>query len=125
MIGSDLGQLLVSNAQLARRIYSERPKNLTNTAELDQDYADTIIRGNTSQFTYCPMTSSFAAQCWVIKKYKSQVLNGVALPPPPMTPLCKRVTHHFNCVTTRKAKGDEMRAMIQEYRTKCPSMLLG
>ncbi|KAL1499975.1 hypothetical protein AB1Y20_012654 [Prymnesium parvum] len=114
------GQLLVSSAQLARRIYRARPSNLTNTAELDQDYADAIIRGNGSSFSYCPLPGSYFAQCWHLKKFATPEQQSTHPVPQPL-PLCARVTHHFNCVTTRKAKGDLMRQMVHDFSRKCNS----
>ena len=105
------GQLLVSSRQLAERIYKERPQNLTNTADLDQDFADSIIRSNASQFSFCPLPGRYFAQCWVIKKERQSGQH--------VLPLCRRQTVHFNCVTTRKAKGEMMKDIIRDYSKSC------
>lgn len=110
------GQLLVSSAKLAWQIYRLRPPKLTNTADLDQDYADAIIRRNGSGFSFCPLPGNYFAHCWIIKRRAEKRLGER---PVPLVPLCGRVTHHYNCVTTRKAKGQEMQAMIREWSEKC------
>ena len=112
------GQLLVSSRQLAERIYKLRPQNLTNTADLDQDLADEVIRGNGTSVSYCPLPGSYFAQCWLIKK-ASRDERRSGRTSAPMLPLCERLTHHYNCVTSRKGKAEEMKGMLREWKKRC------
>ena len=132
------GQLYVTSNELAASIYGARPKNLSNTDRLDQDWADAIIHGE-SRFSYllgnashgnyhpprrryssCILPIAFASQCWNNLRFV-QGLLGKGNPPNNDHKIlgCKRATHHFNCVPSRREKGSMMKELIDKWGHAC------
>ena len=130
------GQLLVRNPAVARAVYHHRPRNLSNTDRLDQDWADALLY-NTSHFAYlirarrrqmgpsfssCVLPGSFAAECWVSPSFMRSASKGRARAGGGARGLvspCTRATHHFNCVSTRREKGRAMKQLIEQFRRLC------
>ena len=112
------GQLLLGNRAVAQQIYEARPQNLTNTDELDQDYADRIIHNQSNHFTHCPLTGKFFSHCWVSAANKRLKQRGgvPAVDAAGHIPVCDQVTHHFNCITSRKDKSTLMMRMISNWQ---------
>jgi hypothetical protein len=124
------GQLLVRSASVARAMYRSRPRNLSNTERLDQDWADAIINNNSrfahlvsgrrhhlSRVTSCVLPDSFAAQCWQQSSFVRSESGRQS--EWSKRSLCTRVTHHFNCVPSRKDKGEAMKVLARQWVEKC------
>lgn len=115
------GQLVLSDGRLAEQVYDARPRNLTNFDRLDQDFVEAIIRDRSKGFTACALPAAFASHCWNLDMRKGR---DKSLPMPkrvPFVPLCRRVTHHFNCVPERKKKTQMMRSMVAAWHRECGS----
>ena len=130
------GQLLVTSAMLASHIYGARPRNLSNTDRLDQDWADALLY-NVSRFSYllenasyaheprrryssCILPSTFVAECWNNPKFVHGKLGrskGIKLLHGSLG--CQAASHHFNCVPTRRLKGSMMKDLVTSWSTKC------
>lgn len=113
------GQLVLSNGRLPEQIYDSRPRNLTNYHRLDQDFVEAILRDKSKGFTACALPASFASHCWNLDMRKGR---DKSLPMPkrvPFTPLCRRITHHFNCVPERNKKTKMMRTMVATWQRDC------
>jgi hypothetical protein len=129
------GQLLVRNAQVAMAIYQARPRNLSNTDRLDQDWADAIIHNSTplahsnrtgagQYYSSCALPNSFMAHCWSHRSFARSEAGRKRAAAGRHSAIdfgCSRTTHHFNCVATRCAH------LTTYYRATCsihyPSML--
>ena len=127
------GQLLVRNAAVARSIYASRPRNLSNTDRLDQDWADAIIhndsrsahliggrRAQLGYFSSCVLPDSFSAQCWLNPSFvRSEAGRRRGTGARKLGANCTRATHHFNCVPNRRDKGSMMKALIEQWSRRC------
>ena len=126
------GQLLVANPEIAEHIYSARPRNLSNTDRLDQDWADAVIH-NESRFAYllgnssrprysqCVLPPTFMAECWTTRGFARKGGHGRKRSGRHNTSGfdCSQVTHHFNCLPTRREKGAHMKTLIEQWQRKC------
>jgi hypothetical protein len=136
------GQLLVRSHAFANAMYQLRPRNLSNTERLDQDWADAIIHRNASHFRWllagrrkrlgtfssCVLPGEFTAQCWFQPSFfqpprgRRKHSSNASLPMAELRSLsssCARVTHHFNCVANRREKGSLMKALVADWRNRC------
>lgn len=128
------GQLVVTNARIAAQIYAARPRNLSNTDRLDQDWVDAIIHnsshfryllGNSSQpqYSQCVLPASFVAECWSTPSFKRarspSARKRGARSAAPSGPECSQVTHHFNCLPTRRDKQARMKLVIEQWQKTC------
>ena len=132
------GQLLVTSPALAARFRDLRPKNLSNTERLDQDWADALFF-NQSRFDYllrnlsasqsgdkgsyatCALPQQFYARCWANRAFvggyvgpqKGAVRASLAFN------CSRRATYHMNCVPSRKEKQKEMWSVAKQWSSRC------
>jgi hypothetical protein len=123
--GINGGQLLVSNAQVALRMYAARPRNLSNTDRLDQDWADALIHNNSQmahllgpdrpRFSSCVLPDTFTAECWKLPNFQRSDAGRRGSQPKP----CMVATHHFNCVPSMIVKFRSMRDAVGRWVQRC------
>ena len=132
------GQLFLTSEALAAAVYGARPQNLSNTDRLDQDWTDAILHkrsrfsyliGNVSHGNYhppprrwssCILPVAFASQCWTnIAFVKGFIGNNRSWPDSHKALGCKRATHHFNCIPSRRIKQNMMKEYVQKWAKYC------